>query len=109
MLPFAFITYPQGGLQENQSTFSMSPFRDGIYSVEFSSSFSILQAFSICIAVLDSWNLCEFSESRNSLEEKTSGESILMQNDGLSAPNRTEGEVPARYVSYPPLSPAGRV
>lgn len=104
-----FELFPQGGLQENQPTFSMSPFRDGIYSVEFSSSISILQAFSICIAVLDSWNLCEFSESRKSLEEKTSGESILMQNDGLSAPNRTEGEVPARYVSYPPLSPAGRV
>ncbi|PQM32803.1 uncharacterized protein Pyn_35508 [Prunus yedoensis var. nudiflora] len=103
-----FELFPQGGLQENQPTFSMSPFRDGIYSVEFSSSLSILQAFSICIAVLDR-NLCEFSESRNSLEEKTSGESILTQTDGLSAPNRTEGEVPARYVSYPPLSPAGRV
>ncbi|KAM1276845.1 hypothetical protein ACFX13_030013 [Malus domestica] len=104
-----FELYSEGGLQENQPAFSLAPFKDGIYSVEFNPSLSILQAFSICIAVLDSRNLCEFSVSRNSLQEKTFGETMLMQNDGLSLPDRTEGEVPARYSSYPPLSPVGRV
>lgn len=109
MLLFCF-TYPQGGLQENQPVFSLAPFKDGIYSVEFNSSLSVLQAFSICIAVLDSWKLCEFSESKNVLEEKTCEETkVILQDDGISDPNRVEGEVPARYVSYPPLSPVGRV
>ncbi|XP_004295718.1 PREDICTED: uncharacterized protein LOC101313593 [Fragaria vesca subsp. vesca] len=89
------------GVQENQPALSLAPFKDGIYSVEFSSSLSVLQAFSICIAVLDSRNLCEFSEFRES--------KATVQDDGTSDPNQTEGEVPARYASYPPLSPVGRV
>lgn len=93
-------TYPQG-VQENQPALSLAPFKDGIYSVEFNSSLSVLQAFSICIAVLDSRNLCEFSEFRES--------KATVQDDGTSDPNQTEGEVPARYASYPPLSPVGRV
>lgn len=105
-----FELYHRGGLQENQPVFSLAPFKDGIYSVEFNSSLSVLQAFSICIAVLDSWKLCEFSESENLLEEKTFEETkVILQDDGISDPNQVEGEVPARYVSYPPLSPVGRV
>lgn len=96
-------------MQENQQVFSLSPFKEGIYSVEFNSSLSILQAFSICTAVLDSRKRCEFSESRNPFEEKTFGEQpMLVQNAGTSGPSRIEGEVP-RYMSYPPLSPVGRV
>jgi hypothetical protein len=105
---FYFITCPQEGVQVNQPLFSLAPFKDGIYSVEFSSSLSILQAFSICIAVLDSKKPCELSEQSVSFEEKTLGETTSMQNDRLTASNRIE-EVPARYASYPPLSPVGRV
>lgn len=104
-----FALFCQGGLEDNRPLFSLAPFKDGIYSVEFNSSLSLLQAFSICIAVLDSREACEFSEPSNLLEEKTSMETVLVQNDGRSAPDQTEGEVPARYVSYPPLSPVGRV
>ncbi|EXB30485.1 hypothetical protein L484_006035 [Morus notabilis] len=101
--------FTRGGMQENQQVFSLSPFKEGIYSVEFNSSLSILQAFSICTAVLDSRKRCEVSESRNPFEEKTFGEQpMLVQNAGTSGPSRIEGEVP-RYMSYPPLSPVGRV
>ncbi|KAL9405072.1 hypothetical protein Peur_002044 [Populus x canadensis] len=98
----------QGG-EENQPVFSMAPFKEGIYSVEFNTSLSTLQAFSLCIAVLDGKKLCEMSESSSLFEEKPSLETIQSQNDGLRAPNGSAGEVPARYVSYPPLSPVGRV
>ncbi|XP_009337363.2 uncharacterized protein LOC103929830 isoform X1 [Pyrus x bretschneideri] len=108
-IPDRFELFSEGGIQENQPAFSLAPFKDGIYSVEFNPSLSVLQAFSFCIAVLDSRNLCEFSGSRNSVQEKPFEETMLMQNDGLSAPNQMEGEVPARYASYPPLSPVGRV
>lgn len=103
-----FELFSQEGVQVNQPLFSLAPFKDGIYSVEFSSSLSILQAFSICIAVLDSKKPCELSEQSVSFEEKTLGETTSMQNDRLTASNRIE-EVPARYASYPPLSPVGRV
>ncbi|KAM5583448.1 hypothetical protein ABKV19_003375 [Rosa sericea] len=100
-IPDRFELCHQGGLQENQPALSLAPFKDGIYSVEFNSSLSVLQAFSICIAVLDSRNLCQFSEFRET--------KATVQDDGISDLNQTEGEVPARYASYPPLSPAGRV
>ncbi|XP_050367730.1 uncharacterized protein LOC126786068 [Argentina anserina] len=100
-IPDRFELCYQGPLQENQPTLSLAPFKDGIYSVEFNPSLSVLQAFSICIAVLDSRNLCEFSEFRET--------KATVPVDGTSEPNQTEGEVPARYASYPPHSPVGRV
>ncbi|KAK4606682.1 hypothetical protein RGQ29_000788 [Quercus rubra] len=58
-----FELFCQEGVQVNQPFLSLSQYKDGIYSVEFSSLLSILQAFSICIAVLDSRKACELSES----------------------------------------------
>ncbi|PON80922.1 hypothetical protein TorRG33x02_232550 [Trema orientale] len=98
----------QGGGQEKQLFFSLAPFKEGIYSVEFNSSLSKLQAFSICIAALDCRKLCEHLEPSNSCEEKTCTEPMLVENAGTSASSRVVEEVP-RYVSYPPLSPVGRV
>ncbi|OMO86077.1 hypothetical protein CCACVL1_09814 [Corchorus capsularis] len=101
-----FELFFQGGLQD-KPFFSLAPFKDGIYSVEFNSSLSLMQAFSICIAIWDSSKHYELSESVTSSEERTLGETIL--NDRISAPNPIEGESAARYVSYPPHSPVGRV
>ncbi|XVF46626.1 hypothetical protein PTKIN_Ptkin03bG0043100 [Pterospermum kingtungense] len=101
-----FELFCQGGVQENKPFFSLSPFKDGIYSVEFDPSLSLMQAFSICIAVWDSMKHCELSEPVTSSDGKTLGETLL--ND-RSTPNPIEGEAPARYVSYPPVSPVGRV
>ncbi|XP_060175214.1 uncharacterized protein LOC132605947 [Lycium barbarum] len=42
--------------EDNKPVLSLSTFKDGIYSVEFSSSLKVLQAFSICIAVLNGRN-----------------------------------------------------
>ncbi|XVF19954.1 hypothetical protein REPUB_Repub11eG0155800 [Reevesia pubescens] len=102
-----FELFFQGGVQDNKPFFNLAPFKDGIYSVEFNSSLSLMQAFSICISVWDSRKHSEVSESVTSSEERTLGETIL--NDRISAPNPNEGDAPARYVSYPPVSPVGRV
>ncbi|KAJ6750690.1 hypothetical protein OIU85_001249 [Salix viminalis] len=82
----------QGG-EENQPVFSMAPFKEGIYSVEFNTSLSTLQAFSLCIAVLDGKKL---SESSNLFEEKPSLETILSQDDGSRAPNGSAGRGPCK-------------
>lgn len=87
------------GVEADEPIFSMSSFKDGIYSAEFSSPLSLLQAFSICIAVLNSRT--QPSEMSNPSEERSDGI--------IKAPNQVQGEAAARYVSYPPLSPVGRV
>ncbi|XP_009594299.1 uncharacterized protein [Nicotiana tomentosiformis] len=46
----------QGEARDSKPVFSLSAFKDGIFSVEFSSSLKVLQAFSICIAVLNGRN-----------------------------------------------------
>ncbi|XP_022731528.1 uncharacterized protein LOC111286031 [Durio zibethinus] len=106
-IPNQFELFFQGGVEDNMHFFSLAPFKDGIYSVEFNSSLSLMQAFSICIAVLDSRKHSELSESIASFEERTLGETEL--NDRTSALNPIEGEAPARYAQYPPVSPVGRV
>ncbi|KHN30139.1 hypothetical protein glysoja_010517 [Glycine soja] len=93
---------------ENQPAFSFSPFKPGVYSVAFDSSFSLLQAFSICIALVDGLISYELSGSRNYIEGKNSRETMLVQTDELKAFGKLE-DIPASYVAYPPLSPVGRV
>lgn len=80
-----------------------------IYSIEFDSSLPLLQAFSICLAMIDCKNSSELSESSILFEAKTSGESKLMHNDRLWTTNLGEREDPAEHISCPPLSPFGRV
>lgn len=104
---FGAVLYIQGGLQENRKVYSLTPFKDGIYSVEFHSSITVLQAFSISTAVLDTRQQSELSESSREVEERTDGEPFPARSAGTSH-GKTEGEGP-RYVSYPPHSPAGRV
>ncbi|KAL4335182.1 hypothetical protein GQ457_07G035000 [Hibiscus cannabinus] len=105
----SFELFSQGGAQDDKPFFSLAPFKDEIYSVEFNSSLSLMQAFSICIAVWDSRKHSELSEPEpvTTSEERTLGETIL--NERLNARTPIEGETAARYVQYPPVSPVGRV
>ncbi|XP_038706400.1 uncharacterized protein LOC120001944 isoform X2 [Tripterygium wilfordii] len=103
-----FELYPQGGEQGNDPALTLEPFEEGIYSVEFNPSLSLLQAFAVCLAVIDSRKPCELSESSVLVEEKTYVENTMTQNDGLRAPGHFEREIPATYASYPPHSPVGR-
>ncbi|KAE8700870.1 Detected protein of unknown function [Hibiscus syriacus] len=98
-----------GGAQDNKPFFSLASFKDGIYSVEFDSSLSLMQAFSICIAVWDSRKHSELSESEPvaTSVERTLGETIL--HERINTPNPIEAETAARYLQYPPVSPVGRV
>lgn len=106
---FALFSQSQVDTQENQPAFILAPFKDNIFSVEFSSSLSVLQAFSICIAVLDSRKLIERSEMHNAAEEKPHSKTTSTCEDGTRPPNHIVRDASAKYVTYPPLSPAGRV
>ncbi|KAA8543808.1 hypothetical protein F0562_022015 [Nyssa sinensis] len=78
-----FELFSQGEVLDNRPVFCLSPFKDGIFSVEFDSSLTLLQAFSICIAVLNSRKPYDLSELRNLSEDKSSEETTLVENDKL--------------------------
>lgn len=94
--------------QDNRPVFNFSHFEPGVYSVAFGSSLSPLQAFSICIAMVDGKLPYELSGSRNSIEGKNQAESLLVQTGELKGHGKSD-DIPASYAAYPPVSPVGRV
>ncbi|URE43655.1 hypothetical protein MUK42_32733 [Musa troglodytarum] len=93
----------QGGSQEKRLAFSIVPFREGLYTVEFRSSISMLQSLAICMAVLHGRKTTSPSTEPKILQEHT-------VNDQLGkAPAGAQGGDPNSYVpNHPPLSPVGR-
>ncbi|CAK8575854.1 unnamed protein product [Lathyrus sativus] len=93
---YQFDLFVQGNEQDPRPAFSLTPLENGMSSVAFDSSLSLLQAFAICIALVDSKMPCELSGSRKS------------QTEELKAFGKSE-DIPTSYVSNPPVSPVGRV
>lgn len=73
---------------------SFVPFEHGIFSVVYDSSLSLLQAFSISIALVDGKMPRELSGPRNSVE----GKPPRVQIDGIKAFSNL-GNTPASYAS----------
>ncbi|CAH8264136.1 unnamed protein product [Arabidopsis lyrata] len=112
----AFKLFFQGGLQDNnnQPYLSFTTYREGVYAVEYNTSLSLLQAFSICIAVNEGRNPSKTAMEPNSsrvANKAHGGEMSSIQNERLkSFSGPIEAEAPARYLTHhPPLSPVGRV
>ncbi|XP_043724436.1 uncharacterized protein LOC122671341 [Telopea speciosissima] len=104
--PDQFDLFIQGDAQQDRPVFSLAPLKKGIYSVDFHGSITLVQAFSIGIAVVNNRKPYDLSEVSNLLEGKGSQETMFIENDRI----KTHAEVePAIYVPFPPLSPVGRV
>lgn len=88
--------------QDNQPILSLAPFKESIYSVEFDSSLTLLQAFAICISFLDRKRPAEIAE-------KITNEVGVFEVPSIMKTRNHQVDVPARYASYPPDSPVGRV
>lgn len=86
--------------------FSLSPLKNGIFSVEFDSTLSLLQAFSICVAVFDSIKQSELHQPSRIFEEKLAEETRLADIYGLRTPKLVD--VPSRFASQPPQTPVER-
>lgn len=95
--------------QETELVLSLNPFKDRIYSVEFDSSVSLLQAFATSIAVLDCRRPSGLLGTSNVINGRSS--TSLVSGDPARAreSNQSYLEAPASYVSCPPHSPVGRV
>ncbi|KAI4334573.1 hypothetical protein L6164_019247 [Bauhinia variegata] len=99
----------QGNGQGHQPSLSLALCKHGLYSVAFDSLLSPLQAFSICIALVESKIQYELSESKRLVEGKIPRESLFVQTDGTTKALSKLEYVPGSYVSCPPHSPVGRV
>lgn len=96
--------FVQGGHKDKKPLFSLAPFTGGVYSVDFDSSISLIQAFFIAVAFLSSQklsNLFAVELEKENLAEPT--------DVTIKIPTTDQGEAPTRYVINPPSSPVGRV
>ncbi|KAI3733069.1 hypothetical protein L1987_64286 [Smallanthus sonchifolius] len=90
--PESFDLFLQGDVINERPFFSLSPIKEGIFSVDYNASLSLLHSFSICISVI------ECRKSSHQTEHRT------------YVAKRVDDDVaPVTYASLPPVSPVGRV
>ncbi|KAH9736257.1 Enolase [Citrus sinensis] len=102
----------EGLTQQSRPIFSMVPLNKEIYSVEFNTSVSLLQAFFISITVLSGQQLSDLSEVNSLYESEAFREEPMMNEKGTKESSLTNivlGKMPAKYTPNPPHSPVGRV
>ncbi|XP_038904177.1 uncharacterized protein LOC120090998 [Benincasa hispida] len=94
------------GDEQDKPVFSMVPLKGGFFEVRFDSSISMLQAFFICVAVLNGQNPADPSEA-----SKFAPEGTMIKDPDSNGINIVREKQPAsiRYAPNPPLSPVGRV
>ncbi|XP_072996979.1 uncharacterized protein [Typha latifolia] len=98
-----FELFSQGRSRENGHAFSMVSFKEGLYTIEFRASITLLQAFVICIARLHSRY-----PTRQQVERQGLGQHPFSDHE-RKIPARRQSGVPTSYIpNHPPLSPVGR-
>lgn len=95
------------GDEQDKPVFSMAPLKGGFFEVRFDSSISMLQAFFICVAVLNGQKPADALEaSKIAPEEKR----IKYPDPNGIMNTLREKQFPSiRYAPNPPQSPVGRV
>ncbi|TKY65932.1 dentin sialophosphoprotein isoform X1 [Spatholobus suberectus] len=97
-----FHLFVQEGTEQDTPLFTLVPFKDEFYSVEFNSTVNHLQAFFISVAILSSQKLPSSLEMNN-MQEAINKEFCSKNN------NELQGKAPLNYNPIPPYSPADRV
>lgn len=83
----------QGDVISERPFFSLSSLKEGIFSVEYDSSLSLLHAFSISISIMECRKSCQYTEVKMYVAKQVD----------------EDDEAPVTYASLPPVSPVGRV
>ncbi|XP_057778041.1 uncharacterized protein LOC130996765 [Salvia miltiorrhiza] len=98
--------FMQGGEQKGRPVFSLKPFSDEFYSIEMDPSISLLEAFATSVAYLTSRKIPEIIDGKGESEaEHVPG----ADNRRKTASTSFKEQIPAKYVTCPPLSPVGRI
>ncbi|KAF5809830.1 hypothetical protein HanXRQr2_Chr04g0162051 [Helianthus annuus] len=87
-----FDLFLQGEVVNERPFFSLSPIKEGIFSVDYNASLPLLHAFSICISVIECRKSSHHTELRTYVAKRV--DDVM---------------VPVTYASLPPVSPVGRV
>ncbi|KAI3806442.1 hypothetical protein L1987_22347 [Smallanthus sonchifolius] len=90
--PESFDLFLQGDVINERPFFSLSPVKEGIFSVDYNSCLPLVHAFSVCISVI---------ECRKSSRDTKVRTYVAKQVD--------DNMDPVTYASLPPVSPVGRV
>ncbi|XP_023759065.1 uncharacterized protein LOC111907500 [Lactuca sativa] len=88
-----FDLFFQGDVISERPFFSLSSLKEGIFSVEYDSSLSLLHAFSISISIMECRKSCQYTEVKMYVAKQVD----------------EDDEAPVTYASLPPVSPVGRV
>lgn len=86
------IFFQQGDAMNKKHFFILCPIKEGTFSVDYDSSVSALQAFSVCISALECRKSSQHQDSTTYVAKRV-----------------TKDPKPVRFASLPPLSPVGRV
>lgn len=95
----------QGRKAEKKHSFSMIAFKEGLYTIEFGSPITSLQAFAICIATLHSGNSIDalhYSANQKTLEDPPYDNFLKMNS------MENKGGPTSYEQHHPPFSPVGR-
>ncbi|KAL1545568.1 hypothetical protein AAHA92_22276 [Salvia divinorum] len=99
--------FMQGGDHKGRPVFSLKPFSDEFYSIEMDPSISLLEAFATSVAHLTCWKIPEIIDDKGQSEAEHVPE-VNPRADRRKPPLFQE-QIPAKYVTCPPLSPVGRI
>lgn len=93
--------YLQSGVRESKSVFSLKPLENGLYSVKYDASISLLETFSTCVAVITCQKFSDILDMNIQPQVEHSREAMV--------PTQVQEQAPAKYVTCPPPSPVGRI
>ncbi|KAH6762030.1 hypothetical protein C2S52_019463 [Perilla frutescens var. hirtella] len=102
-----FNLFMEGEEQKSRPVFSLKPFSDEFYSIELDASMSLLEAFATSVAYLTSRKIPEIIEAKCQSE----AEHVTEANAGNDKRKTSlfQEQIPAKYITCPPLSPVGRI
>ncbi|KAI3447733.1 hypothetical protein Pfo_004398 [Paulownia fortunei] len=98
--------FVQGG--KSKPVFSLEPFSNGFYSMELDASISLLEAFATSVAYITCRKFSDILDTKDQSDAEHFPEAIV-GTDKMKTAATFQGQVPAKYVTCPPLSPVGRI
>ncbi|KAL4558028.1 hypothetical protein LXL04_036224 [Taraxacum kok-saghyz] len=93
--------YYQGSRKE-KCDFSLAWVENGVFSLEYNESMSLLQAFSICVAVVSSQNLTHIFQVNHFQDVSDFGKTLITRHRKVQSRTIVDNKMP-------PVSPIGRV
>lgn len=109
LMPDCFELFTEGANRQDQPIFSLARVEKGMYSIEFCSSISSLQAFFISVTVISCQKPTDLLDVSNASGEKFQQEPRNSSNVTKKIHAIPPGETHVKYTLGPPISPFERV